>query len=314
MRPDYTERGSGAWGYALGEDQRMHRHVIAGTMIAAGLSAVAAAQPGEQPRRARARLIAEQPVLIPGTTAWLGVSFDIDKDWHLYWNGQSDTGFPIKLTPTLPQGYKLGTVLWPAPTRHLTENFLDHIYENRVTLLLPIEVPASAKIGDKAAFKVEAEWLVCKTVCLPGDAMMTLTLPIAAAPPTAPAGTSLDSKLFAEARANLPKALDPVKPEVRVAWDGDSVRLVAADRSQGMAFYPALDSVPLTDLPTQGKSKSDTLELHAEKARPGDRLVGVVEIGPGERGTRTLFAIDSAWTPVNPGKTGASDTRPPHGG
>ena len=313
MRPDYTGRVPLAWGYAsnFGVSQRMLRHLTTGMAIVAGLGGSAVAQPQDQPQHARARLIAEQPALVPGTTAWLGVTFDLDKDWHLYWNGQNDTGFPIKLTPTFPEGYKLGEVLWPAPTRHLTDNFLDHIYEKRVTLLLPVQVPTDAKAGEKVTFKVEAEWLVCKTACLPGDASMSLTLPIAAA---TPGGVNPDARLFVESRANLPKALDMSKPELQIEWGADSVKVTAADHTKGLAFYPDLESAALTDLPTQGVSKSDTLDLRLDKPGTGNRLVGVVEIGPPDHGVRRLFAIDSARPALNPDKAGASNPKQSIGG
>jgi thiol:disulfide interchange protein DsbD len=276
----------------------------------AAIVCTAGVQPPEQPARARARLIAEHAALVPGATSWLGVTFDIDKDWHLYWNGASDTGFPIKLTPTLPEGYTLGEVLWPAPTRHLTKDFLDHVYENRVTLLLPLQVPASAKAGERVTVKVQAEWLVCKQACLPGEAVMTLTLPVAAA--AGPLGP--DASRFDEARANVAKPLSKEKPEITVNWSGDEVRVSGPEGARGLAFYPAQESTKVPGLATQGESASGTLKLRVEHANPGDRLVGVVEVSPGGTGPRKLFAIDSARPAVNPPKGGASDLKQPRGG
>jgi DsbC/DsbD-like thiol-disulfide interchange protein len=288
----------------------MIRYVPVGIAVVAAWNGVVEAQPKDQPARARARLIAERPALVPGATAWLGVAFDIDKEWHLYWNGSNDTGFPIKLTPTLPEGYVLSKVLWPAPMRHLTEHFLDHVYEERVTLLLPLQVPATAKPGEKVTINVEAAWLVCKEACLPGEAMMTLTLPVASEAP--PPSANADSKRFAEARANLPGPLDKTKPELRIEWESDSVAIRTADHAEGLAFYPSLDSAAFADLATQGVSKSDTLKLQFEKPGAGDRLVGVVEIGPGGRGPRRLFSIDSARP--NREQPGASNSNQPSGG
>ncbi len=267
-------------------------------------------QPQDQPQRARARFIAERPDLVPGTTAWLSVAFDIDKDWHLYWNGYSDTGFPIKLTPAFPDGYTLGTVQWPAPSRHITQDFVDHVYEGRVALLLPVQVPANAKIGEKVTFQIEAEWLVCKQACLPGDVNLSLTLPIAAV-----AGEpGPDAKAFAETRANLPKALDAAKPEVLVDWRESEVRITAADHAKKLAFYPALDSAKLENLQTQGATETGTLTLSLDKPGAASRLVGVVEVWPASGSVRRVFAIDSARTPLNPGKAGASNPKQPTGG
>ena len=47
---------------------------------------------------------------------------------------------------TLPAGYKAGEMLWPAPARHVSNGgLLDHVYEGRAMILLPVEVPADAK-------------------------------------------------------------------------------------------------------------------------------------------------------------------------
>lgn len=288
----------------------MFSRLLVGVSAVAVAATVATAQPPDQPARARARLIAERAAVTPGSTAWLGVSFDIDQDWHLYWNGLSDTGFPIKLTPTLPEGYSLGEVLWPAPTRHQTQDFLDHVYEHRVTLLVPLKVPASAKVGEKVPIQIEAEWLVCKQACLPGDAVMNLTLPVAGEP----GAPGPDSARFAEARANLPKAVNKDKPEIEIEWRTDEVRVAAADHSKKLAFYPGMESAKVSDLATQGASTSGTLMLRLERPGPADRLVGVVELSPGGPGPRRVYSIDSARPAVNPSKSGASDTKQPRGG
>ena len=103
-------------------------------------------------------------------------------------------------------------------------------------------------------------------------------------------------------------------PELQIEWGSDSVRITTSDHAKGLVFYPALDSAAFVDLPTQGESRSDTLSLGLDRPGPADRLVGVVEIGPGERGPRKLFAIDSTRPPLNPGKDGASNPKQPTGG
>ena len=63
---------------------------------------------GFGPGHAFTRLIAETTMLSPGETCTLGVAFDIEPGWHLFWNGTNDTGYPISvsldLPPRLPRG------------------------------------------------------------------------------------------------------------------------------------------------------------------------------------------------------------------
>ena len=145
--------------------------------------------------------MAERDALTPGDTLILGVSFTIEKDWHLYGNAANDTGYPIHVTPKLPPGYVALDLLWPAPKRHISPgDILDHVYEERVTLLLPVVVPADARIGDRVELKAHLDWLVCRDLCLPESADVAVRLPVRAiaAPNMAAA------PLFAETRARLP--------------------------------------------------------------------------------------------------------------
>jgi len=69
--------------------------------------------------------------------------------------------------------------------------------------LLPVrlDVPVNAKPGTAARLAVEARWLVCREECIPGKAMLTLDLPIAAE-------SAKDSRwqaAFAAARAAQPQ-------------------------------------------------------------------------------------------------------------
>ena len=289
----------------------MSRHAIWFLAASCLLGAPAAAQTPAQPGHARARLLAESTAAVPGKTLWLGMTFEIDPDWHLYWNGVSDTGSAIDLTPTLPQGYRLGPVQWPAPTRHITEHFLDHIYERRVTLLLPVEVPADARVGSTAKFRVEAKWLVCKTICTFGEADLSIELPVAG---TAEPASSAVTGLFAEARDRLPKPVKAADPEVKVEWKKDAVVLRAAKGVKGLAFYPTLECAAFSDLATEGESKHDTLELHLDKPGVNDRLVGVVELEPQQPGRHSVFLLEERRGGANPRGPDASDKGKPGGG
>lgn len=242
--------------------------------------------------RARLRLVSEADALVPGTTAWLGFAFELDPDWHLYWNGANDTGFPIKITPELPAGFEAGEMVWPIPRRHVSPgDLLDHIYEKRVTLLLPVKVPSDAQPGSKVKFAASGEWLVCKSACIAGSAEVSLTLPIAA-PGSTPAATP-EAALFSEARANLPRALRADQPEVRVIWtkEGAKLELVGGKKA---AFYPATDCSPIKGLIESGITETGVFNLNFEKPESGDRIEGVVHVDPQSSGRPTVYFIRAA--------------------
>jgi DsbC/DsbD-like thiol-disulfide interchange protein len=256
----------------------------------AAFAATAAAQP-EDKDHARASLISEHKTLVPGTTAWLALDFEIDDQWHLYWNGVNDSGFAPKINATFPAGYKAGEVLWPAPKRHIQPgDILDHVYERHITLMFPVEVPKDAKPGTEVEFKASPEWLVCHDVCLPGNADVSLKMRVGdAAEKPAPAP---QASLFAKARERhakkVPKGEAPVK--ITIADGVASIQVVGASE---VTFYPMLDGVALPKLIKQGHTKGDTLKLDVAKdpSKPAN-LKGVVEAKTSVGGMPTIWAVD----------------------
>lgn len=280
--------------------------------LAAGLAALATAVhatvtygQADEPEHARMKLVSEHDTLVPGATNWLGVTFEIDPGWHLYWNGQNDTGFPIKLTPKLPEGFKAGVLQWPAPSRHISPgDLLDHIYEKRVTLLLPVEVPPEAKPDTLATFSVQGEWLVCKSACVAGAGESSISLKVAAPKGTPRGGSS--ATLFAEARARVPKALNEEAPEAVFEWSGGKLVVKVRD-AKDLAFYPGSESTLPSDLVRSGEAKGDTLEFAFETAAETDRLVGVLEVNARQSDEKPrVYWIDSRRSGANREGVGTS--------
>jgi thiol:disulfide interchange protein DsbD len=228
--------------------------------------------------RARMRLLAESNPAAPGGTVVLGVHFDIDPGWHLYWNGQNDSGMPPELELELPPGFETGQIQWPAPKRHVSEgDILDHVYERRVTLLVPLAVPTDAPIGTRVRIAVRGKWLVCSSVCLPGEGQSTLELAIATTSAPAPAPTPA---LFAEARARLPRPVLPGSPGLTVAWRADTLTLEVSNAS-GMTFFPDVGSAMMAAPIADGDAKTARLQITFKPALGQDRIhqvSGVLEV------------------------------------
>lgn len=252
-----------------------------GVIALGGLASTgaAASQPtGSEGPHARPTLYCAQAALTPGQTTDLGIHFTIDKDWHLYWNGLNDSGLPPEIAKaTLPAGYSLGEVQWPAPKRHLLPgNVLDHIYEDSVTLVVPLHVPATAK--GEAEITLSLSWLVCSEACIPEDAEVKLTIPVRPADSDATPST-VDprvAKLFADARSRRPQV--PMADALTVSWSGDEAT-VGVRSARQLAFFPAATCTPIAELASAGVAKGDTLKLQLEPdsdARP--MLKGILEV------------------------------------
>ena len=126
----------------------------------------------------------------------------LDKGWHTYWRNPGDAGEPTTIHWRLPPGWRAGEIVWPTPRRLPVGPIMNYGYEHEVVLPVPVEVPASAKVGDQAKITASVDYLVCAEVCVPGSATVDLTVPVVAGASKAdPAG----GPEIAAALASAPK-------------------------------------------------------------------------------------------------------------
>lgn len=241
---------------------------------------------------ARARLIADVDSLTPGQDFHIGVHFEIEKGWHLYWDGRNDTGLPISAEISVPDGFESGGLLWPAPERHVSPGgILDHIYEDRVTLLLPLRVPEEVEPGDRFTFTANLDWVACKEACVLGSDRVELTL-TAGRPTGGGAGTDGLSKHFQEARSRIPIPLPGDEKLVRLTWKGRALDIEAVSANE-LVFYPRRDCTRLENLIRDGAAQGDRLKLRFE-AEEGEpiRASGVLEVVAGRAGGSRFYSLN----------------------
>ena len=86
------------------------------------------AQPGDPPPFpigeeegpfVEATLWVDHAAVMPGQVFWVGVTFRIRPEWHMYWPGINDTGMAPSFDWHLPDGWQIGRARWPAPKRHV---------------------------------------------------------------------------------------------------------------------------------------------------------------------------------------------------
>lgn len=123
----------------------------------------------EIPAPVKAKLVSNIEAIKPGDSFKLGVLFDIDPGWHIYWKYPGETGLPTKVKFNLSNGYQAGEVMWPIPKAFKkTDGGMDFGYENSVLLWADIQGPSSIKNEDSAEIGVRISWVSCKEICIPG--------------------------------------------------------------------------------------------------------------------------------------------------
>ncbi len=150
----------------------------------------------------QAGLIAEKTAIAPGQTLTVGLRLIHDPHWHTYWRNPGDSGLPTQLEWQLPPGWKAGAIQWPTPKRIAVGPLANFGFEGDV--VLPVELTAPASVaGSEVRIVAKASWLVCKDVCIPGDAVLALRLPVAQ--DVKSIALSADAPRFAAARERIPQ-------------------------------------------------------------------------------------------------------------
>lgn len=261
---------------------------LSGVERVGSVQAGGASRPGDE--RVSVGLVTELSALLPGRVNIVAVRLVIDEGWHVYWPGQNDTGYAPSLRWTLPEGFEALEPMWPGPERYAQAGgIVDHVYEGELVLIVPVRVPAAAAAGWAVPVSVEAEWLVCKDVCLMGGGSASGVWAVAGEGEAVVSGA--DAGVIASTRAALPRAWDSATDrdiDVRVADGVLSVRAAGASR---VAFFPWSDSVRAADLLAEGEAEGEVLRLRLQASgAAGERVRGVIRIdaagleGAGETG------------------------------
>jgi DsbC/DsbD-like thiol-disulfide interchange protein len=245
-------------------------------------------------------LIAEKQWIAAGRPFNVALHFELEKGWHVYWVNPGDSGEPARIQWNLPAGIKAGAIEWPAPRRLGTTTIVDYGYEDTVTLIVPMLADASLATQKPAQIAADVKVLVCREMCIPGKAQISLTLPVKSQLPPADAQSA---HLFAEARRSLPRPA-PADWKLAVAETKDSFVLTAnlGHKITDAIFFPLTESqisnaAPQTLVPT-ATGFTLTLRKSDQLLKPIARLKGVLELSGNQD-----YSID---VPVSkPGKTSA---------
>lgn len=179
----------------------------------------------------KVKLVAAEKALVPGRETQIGLVFDIEPEWHIYWRNQGDSGAPTSFKFKTPSGVTIGEAQWPTPMRHVElGDLVDFTYENRVMLIFPLRVDASAAVGSSVTISVDAAWMVCRELCVGGEGSATITLPVAA-----DGGGTNESKLFEEFRARVPRAMEG--SGVSAAWS-ERTLVIEAPGASAITWFP----------------------------------------------------------------------------
>jgi thiol:disulfide interchange protein DsbD len=181
---------------------------------------------------ARVTLVAERSTLQAGAANTIGVRFELDEGWHVYWQNPGDSGAAPTVQWTLPAGFTAGDLVYPTPERIQSGTLTNYGFEHQVLLMAPVRVPAKA--SGEARISAQVKFIVCREVCVPGRAEPSLVLPVGArGAPTA------EQPLFARSRARAPQPAPAAwTSTASIGKDDVTITLTTGKREAKVDFFP----------------------------------------------------------------------------
>ena len=241
FRPVFTTLLLGLLGFGLAHAQPVRKGAVEAEIV----PAVTSVQPG-------------QPLLV-------ALRLTHDPHWHTYWINPG-TGYPTTIKWTLPAGWQAGEIQWPVP--HLLTDakgaIIGNGYDGEVFLLVTLTPPANLTPGDSVTLHAAVAWLMCREVCMPGEATLDLLLPVDRGPP---APHPVWGAKLAAAKGQLPQPPDgwqlaaaraatrvtlTARPPAGTTFAADDFRffaddaLIAYDRPQPVSELNGVFSFALT--------------------------------------------------------------------
>jgi DsbC/DsbD-like thiol-disulfide interchange protein len=119
--------------------------------------------------------------LVSGTVTGLsndrviaGVQIRLDPGWKTYWRSPGDSGVPPSFDWAGSKNLKSAEVLYPAPRRFADASGTAIGYEDEV--VFPVMVTPE-KPGEPVELKLNIDYGLCKSLCIPNQASLDIELP-----------------------------------------------------------------------------------------------------------------------------------------
>jgi thiol:disulfide interchange protein len=245
-------------------------------------------------------LVPERTAIQPGKPFTVGLRMKMEDHWHIYWLNPGDSGLPVRIKWTLPEGFSAGPIQWPEPKRIPTPPLMTYGYDGEVLLMTEITPPANVAAGSTVNIAARADWLVCEKVCIPGGADYKLGLPVTSGEAT-PSGDI--AAAFERTRNRLP--IDGGRDlNASFVRSGDALTLSVTLPKEAQVdpakvyFYALHEAVVDSALPQTVSIANGRLEVRMKRSAAAtdepDSVPGLLVIGsalPAPYGSRAISIV-----------------------
>jgi thiol:disulfide interchange protein len=268
--------------------------------LAATAQAPAAPKSTTATERVRAELMAHAPEGVgPGKKVWVGLQLAHQPEWHTYWKNTGDSGLPTQLQWTLPAGVQAGEIAWPVPKKIPVGPLANYGYEGTVLLPVPLTITPEFKPSLLAAdldVKLKAQWLVCRTECIPEESELSIKIPVRST--TAANGAAFQAAFDAQPKALGGRATAQVEAN---ALNFSVAGLPAAVRGKRLEFFPetgeVIEAAGAWTQAWQGDTWTARVPLSPQRARSPEVMPVVLALGT--QGWRAEAKVTGEWPAVS---------------
>lgn len=149
---------------------------IAGLLL--GAFALLAQSVSAEPAYSRIELLSASTMLGNGQPVLLGVSIQPQPGWKTYWRAPGESGLPPAFLFKVHENTALPQIKWPAPKRLTLQGLESYGYDGPVIFPFYMAPKDAAK---PARIELQVDYAVCKDVCVPEQAVLSLEIPPGAA-------------------------------------------------------------------------------------------------------------------------------------
>jgi thiol:disulfide interchange protein len=211
-------------------------------------------------------------ISLTNRTLTIGVRFELEKDWHIYWINPGDSGSPPEFNWSKSDLYSIGEPLWPPPERLSLGPLTNFGYQGTVIF------PFSVKLNDidlpittnSVKFELDANWLICKEDCIPGKGTTTLDLPLKSG--------SLESEFAHELQDIIKRSPLKDKSEIlsgRVLDNNLIIKLKSNFNYSNPLFYPFNENIISNSGEQLNKSNLNELTVPLANEAP-NKISGII--------------------------------------
>ncbi|MCH8967165.1 MAG: hypothetical protein IID43_05765, partial [Planctomycetes bacterium] len=105
--------------------------------------------------KVKVQLLSSVETIVQGEAFDLGLQFQLEEGWHIYWKNSGDSGIPPNVKWDPPAGFEIGELQFPVPKRNVAPgNIVTNVLGGQPVLLARVTPPASIDT-DRVTIRVD---------------------------------------------------------------------------------------------------------------------------------------------------------------